>query len=490
MRVRLCILAVFLALVSIIGALVVWRGVAGERHRHQADHDLAVVPLRAIERVPYRGRDSFFGDIQPIAEVAMRFNVSGRIARYGTRDEPVHDDAHGVSGERAVPLREDDFVAAGTPLVYLEQERFELAIDTAQARLEQARANIAEARAAVEERHAAVLAARVNLADSESDLNAQRSLRQRSVITETEYQRQVREHQRREAMLHSAKALHRAAESRLEAARRQEQVAQQALRDAKLSLRDSRLEAPWDGTIAARPFDVGHMVSPQDVVLRLVAIDRVRLVLDVPQSRIGLFQRRLGSEVDVRVMALEARARRDPSAPPSVVRGTVSMVSPAADPVTRLFRVEIELDNSDRRLAPGMIAEAVLPGEPVLAMKLPAEAVRERDGKLTTYFVQRGFRVGLPLGELGREGELWLGQVFTVRRMEIDRWAQDKDHYLLTTAPRGVAGVVPVFPRDVEDGEVVRLLRDPGTRAALAASEIDPRQRLGDVMPLEDDPLE
>lgn len=108
------------------------------------------------------------------------------------------------------------------------------------------------------------------------------------------------------------------------------------------------LKAPFAGVIASRNADLGERVDPQSDVLRLVAIDRLQLDLQVPQ---GYF-RRLGRDtpVTVKVDALSGET----------FQASISHIVPVSDPNARTFMVRAYLDNNGGRMTPGMSVRTVL----------------------------------------------------------------------------------------------------------------------------------
>lgn len=149
-------------------------------------------------------------------------------------------------------------------------------------------------------------------------------------------------------------------------------------------LRRHRIIAPFAGVIRQRLAELGEWVDTGTPVAELVAVDTLRLDLQVPQEYFG--EIRAGTPVTVQ-----------PDANGNAAQQTeVSVRVPVSDPTARTFLVRIELDNSQGRLTPGMSAQARIrlqTGEKVLA--LPRDAtlrypdgsvrvwlIREQDGKL------------------------------------------------------------------------------------------------------------
>jgi RND family efflux transporter MFP subunit len=102
-------------------------------------------------------------------------------------------------------------------------------------------------------------------------------------------------------------------------------------------------------------------------VVRLAQVSVLRLVLPVPESLAG--QIHLGDVVNVRVQALDRE-----------IQGKVCRFANALDLQTRTMVTEIDVENRDGRLMPGMYTETKLAlREKKNALTIPLEAVT-RDG--------------------------------------------------------------------------------------------------------------
>ena len=166
-----------------------------------------------------------------------------------------------------------------------------------------------------------------------------------------------------EAQVSSTKAALSAAQQELEVAQaNQKQV--QALSDY------TRITAPYAGVITNRYADTGALVaagtssSTQAMpVVRLAQISVLRLVLPIPESIAGTI--RLGDPVKVHVQDLNED-----------VVGKVTRFADSLDPQTRTMHTEIDFQNSDGKLLPGMYVEATLSqSQKKNALTVPLEAV-------------------------------------------------------------------------------------------------------------------
>ena len=187
------------------------------------------------------------------------------------------------------------------------------------------------------------------------------------------------------------------AEAELSAARQQLEVAQ-ANRKQYAALSDyTRIVAPFAGVITNRYADTGALVaagtstSTQAIpVVRLAQISVLRLVLPIPESLAA--QIRIGEVVKVHVQALD----KD-------FQGKVSRFADSLDMQTRTMQTEIDVENRDGRLMPGMYTETrVLLRENKNALTVPLEAVTRNGDDATVLAVdaqnvveERHVRLGL-----------------------------------------------------------------------------------------------
>ena len=217
-----------------------------------------------------------------------------------------------------------------------------LSLDDALARLE------------LEQAEAALTEAEIDVADARRRLGEARDLAARQSIPETEVQTRVAGVRRAAAVV----------------ARRR------AERDFRSALVDRHtLEAPFAGVIGRRLTDLGEWVEPGTAVLELVAVDRLRLDLRVPQAYFGRVDG--ATPVKVRVDALPHRS----------IEATISEIVPVSDPSARTFLARVRLDNTDGRMTPGMSARGTLRmNTGRTSVVVPRDAlIRYPDGRITVW---------------------------------------------------------------------------------------------------------
>ncbi|MEM8609138.1 MAG: efflux RND transporter periplasmic adaptor subunit [Myxococcota bacterium] len=167
-----------------------------------------------------------------------------------------------------------------------------------------------------------------------------------------------------------------------------------ALAEAKLARRgltEAVVRAPFGGTVVERPIEVGEWASPGSELLTLAdtSLLKARVLLD-PREALDVA---VGSAVTATVFAR----------PGEEFTGRVVRVGEVINPQTRRLPVEIELDDPDRRLRPGLVARfTVETGEPRRALRVPPEAVFERFGRQHVYIIDDGiaYRREVALGPM------------------------------------------------------------------------------------------
>lgn len=133
-------------------------------------------------------------------------------------------------------------------------------------------------------------------------------------------------------------------ETQYEAAKAGLQQAEAALKSAKSQLADATVTAPISGIIGKRYFEAGDMASPAMPLVTVVQMDRVKITFEATETDLGKLA--IGQKALLNVKAY----------PGETFEGKVTKISPVLDPVTRMAKVEILMDNPNRRLKPGMFA--------------------------------------------------------------------------------------------------------------------------------------
>ncbi|MFM8728837.1 MAG: efflux RND transporter permease subunit, partial [Planctomycetaceae bacterium] len=133
-----------------------------------------------------------------------------------------------------------------------------------------------------------------------------------------------------------------------------------------------QIRAPFSGTVAARTVDPGDLAQAGNgsrAMFRIVETSRVRVTTRVPEA--DAVQIGAGSAAVVRIPALQQKQ----------FSGAVARTSWTLDEQTRTLLVEIDLENTDGVLRPGMYASVeLIVGQNEQALVVPKGAVVQHEG--------------------------------------------------------------------------------------------------------------
>ncbi len=251
------------------------------------------VRIATVEPAPAQSAVRYSANVVPQTQVPLAFKVNGYIAEILQR--PGAD-------KRPRDVQQGDVVKAGTVLARVSQSDYD-------ARLEQARAGIAGADAA--------------LAKANADFDRATRLFETQSLTRPD--------------LDAARAARDSAESKLTQAKADATL-------AEIALRDTELKMPLNGVVLERKIERGTLVGAGTVGFSVGNMRDVKAVFGVPDVVAPLMT--LGTPLPIRTDAIPNRD----------FPGRVTAVSPAADPQSRVFSIEVTVPNQDLALRPGMVA--------------------------------------------------------------------------------------------------------------------------------------
>lgn len=388
----------------------------------------AVVRAEPLQTQNYAVREAFYGLIEANARVEMAFQIAGRITQLGPTPTQ--------------KLVENDTVTTGQVLAMVEPERYDAAHKAALAKASEAKAAADMVRATVEQ-------AQARLGDARLEL-------ERAVKLAAGGAAHKREVEKAELAVKLASAELDSATAQLAAAQATYDSAQASAQMALVNMQDATLKAPMESLVAAIPVELGQMVQPGQPVINLVDIRKVRLVVGVVERKLPLLKQGQRVRVEVEALSSQARVMQDAEKLAKPREGRVTIVPPAADPVTGLFRVEVELPNDDGLLRPGMVGKAMVTVMEKTAIAIPAEAVIKSGDRYWAYFVADGYQTGLDLGVIGKATLDVPSPV--ARRVEFTPTAIDRDHYLLADAPVGLDRLIVEGQTRLSDGQPVTVI--------------------------------
>ncbi len=262
--------------------------------RKTAPEQAPLVPVRVttVQTVDTSSANTYSANIQPYQQVDLSFKSNG----YLTSIRQVRDaDGHIRN------IDQGDYVTKGTILASVQQDDY-------QQKLDQAKASLARSQA--ENERAKLSFGRIS------------ALYKVGAATQPDFDDTNAQVQSTTASVDNAKA---------------------QVTEAQIALGYCELRAPFDSWVLKRNVDVGTLVGPATNGFTLADTRSVKAVFGVPDTAIGRIKP--GSPQTVTTEAL-----------PGSFSGHVTSISAAADPKSRVYSVEVRIDNPTNQLKGGMIA--------------------------------------------------------------------------------------------------------------------------------------
>ena len=124
------------------------------------------------------------------------------------------------------------------------------------------------------------------------------------------------------------------------------------------------IQAPFSGELGIREINLGEYLSPGTPIVTLQQLDPIFTDFTVPERYLSSLA--VGQIIEVEVAAF----------PEEVFQGKISAISPKVESRTRNIELRATLQNSDKRLRPGMFARvAVILGSANKVVTVPRTAV-------------------------------------------------------------------------------------------------------------------
>jgi RND family efflux transporter MFP subunit len=392
---------------------------------------LVMVPLawRWIGRGPTEADDqnhplATSGDTVAAVARAVRHNVGNTLTIAGEfkpfQDVDVHAKVAGYI--KVIHVDVGDHVKAGQTLAVLEIPELAAELAGADASVRRSKEEIRRAEGDLSRAQSAHAAAH-----SAYERLKQAAEARAGLVAQQEIDDSLAKDLESEAQVSSSRAA-------LSAAQQQLQVAEANQRQYSALSDYSRIVAPFSGVVTARYADTGALIaagtsnSAQSMpIVRLAEISKLRLVLPIPESVAA--QIHLGDPVNARVQALNQN-----------FVGKVSRFADSLDRQTRTMETEIDFENRNGRLIPGMYAETQLSlSEKKDALTIPLQAVTRNSDDATVLAVNLQNTIEERHVKLGLEDSV---------RVEVLSGLTDKDRVVIGNRSQFRAGQ-KVQPKDV-----------------------------------------
>ncbi|MES1923846.1 efflux RND transporter periplasmic adaptor subunit [Salinisphaera sp. T31B1] len=323
----------------IVGGLIVlalWRLTGGPAVPPDDAEATIAVQTTAVLRTAVEDVREFAGTLEASAVLTVAPKIAGQV--------------------QAVNVDIGDPVERGDTLVALDDEEYRQALAEAQAQLEVAQAQLAQARG--------------DAATANRTLGRVRSLNDKGIAATAELDAA-------QAEATNARAAVAVASAGISQARAQVET-------ARVRLGYTDIRAVWPGetsprVVGQRMVEPGDTVAANTALMRVVAIDPLTAIIQVPEDLFTSL--RVGQEARLRVAGA---AEADFTA-------RITRIAPVFDPQTRRARVELRVDNADAHLAPGMFVQVGLVAQRLVdAPVVPRSALVTRDGRRGVFRVDAG----------------------------------------------------------------------------------------------------
>lgn len=207
--------------------------------------------------------------------------------------------------DRIVSFKKDegDFVAKGDTIALIQATTIEQAVNQTKA---------------------ALVSSKAQLVNLESEYRRAQRLQKENAISTQQFDGIATQYEATQALVEQSEA---------------------AVAQAKSQLADAAITSPISGIIGVRNYEQGDMAAGQFPLVTVVQMKRVKVEVNVPEQDLG--ELKVGQCASLSVLSF----------PDEIFDGNIEKIRPVLDPMTRMGKIEILVENKDGRLKPGMYAE-------------------------------------------------------------------------------------------------------------------------------------
>ncbi len=270
-------------------------------------------------------------------------------------------------------VREGDKVSAGQVLIEIDNRDASAQLQKANAALRQAQEGAAEVEQAINAAKSAQNAAESGKRLADSTYARYQALLERKSISPQEFDEvKARKEMAEAEAQRAADTLKMLAAKKQQALARIDQ-AKAEIANAQVFVSYARIASPISGIVVAKHTEVGSTATPGAPLLTIEDSLRYRLEVAVEESQLGKI--RMGQRARLRIDALGV----------DDLEGSVSEITPAADPMSRSYTVKIDLP-ARQGWRSGLYGTARFTSGQQQALLIPRNAIVER-GQLAGVFV-------------------------------------------------------------------------------------------------------
>lgn len=309
--------------------------------------DVAVAEFGSLDTLR-----QYTGTTNPVREVLLRARVEGQLVELNA------DRGDRVQQGQLV-ARQDDGVLTANLL-------------QAEAELAAREGELARTQTLVANAQAQVARAQLEYQQSLADAKRLQQLAQLGAVTTQQAEQASTKANSNLQTLRSAEALVKSQQAEIVTAQKRVDAQRAIVQQAKERRSFTLIISPVDGIVMEKKTEAGNLLQPSNELLKIGDFSQVKVIVEV--SELDRSRLAPGQTTKVRLDAF----------PKKELTGQISLISPSADPQSRLVSVEVTIPNPDQSIGSGLLARVTFLAnpnqskDPVLVAPLSALATAGR----------------------------------------------------------------------------------------------------------------